>query len=174
LLAAVAGAAPAVLERRRQVHARRLQHRRQPDGEPGQERHRHHDDERSAVHADLFEARDVARLQRDEQRHAPQRQHQPRGSAEEREQGALGQELADQARPAGTQRRADRVLAVPRGRPCQQQMSEVGTASGANQRTLRDGSAASLRPVETNPIGPAAELGHLGYGRVRLGRPGPP
>ena len=55
----------------------------------------------------------------------PPGEHQTRGRADERQQHALGEHLADQPAAAGAERRADRQLALTRRRPREHEVADV-------------------------------------------------
>ena len=59
---------------------------------------------------------------------------QPGGAAEQAEQHALGQQLADESLPARAERRADRDFLLPAGRAREQQIGDVGARDQQHER----------------------------------------
>ena len=82
--------------------------------------------EHGAVDPDVGRARNRGRGQQRRGAGAPRRQGQPGDAAQCAQDQALGQELADQPSPAGSERRPDGELALPRGAGGQQQVGQVG------------------------------------------------
>ena len=81
----------------------------------------------SPVDRDLVEPRHArSRRARGSPAGSRRRQQQAERAAAERQQDALGQQLADDAAAAGAERRADGDLPLPRQRPRQQQVGDVG------------------------------------------------
>ena len=65
------------------------------------------------VDGNVREPREARRRQGLKQLRAPRRDQQARGAADQAEQQALGQHLAQQSTPSGAERRPDRELALP-------------------------------------------------------------
>ena len=55
-------------------------------------------------------------------------------AAQQREQDALGEGLADDTPASGAERDSDRDLALPRSRPGEQQIRDVGTSDEKHER----------------------------------------
>ena len=117
--------ASSVLQRVLHVHIRRLQRGQQADRQSGDERHRDREAERKRIDADFGRARDEVRAERDQRFQRPPRQQQARGSAEEGEEHAFGDELADHVEPCRTQREARRDLPAPSGKARQHEVGDV-------------------------------------------------
>ena len=91
------------------------------------------DRQRASVHADLVDARhDVADLREHEAEPGP-RDHDAGQPAEPGQQHALRHELAGQPHRSRAQRDAHRGLALPRGRPGQQEVGHVEAAGEQDQ-----------------------------------------
>src|SRR5436309_4189250 len=130
---AAAEATRALLERVVEIGARRLQRRRQAEDQTGRERDDHRERKHGAVDADLLNVRQVEPAQRAKDAGAPEREQQPQRAAEQREQRAFGQQLADQAKPSGAESGADGDLALARRRARQQQVRGVGAGDEQNE-----------------------------------------
>ena len=72
----------------------------------------------------------------DRPRH-PIRDEQPGGAGEQREEQALGQELADEAAARRAERQPDRHLVTPGRRARQQQVRDVGAGDQQHQADHR-------------------------------------
>ena len=81
--------------------------------------------EHPAVDGNLLDARHVGRQAADEQRHAPEREQETGGAADQAEHGAFGQELTDDAAAARAERVADGDLTLTRAGPREQQIRDV-------------------------------------------------
>src|SRR6266516_5710715 len=130
---AAAEATRALLERVVEIGARRLQRRRQAEDQTGRERDDHRERKHGAVDADLLNVRQVEPAQRAKDAGAPEREQQPQRAAEQREQRAFGQQLADQAKPSGAESGADGDLTLARRRARQQQVRGVGAGDEQNE-----------------------------------------
>ena len=71
---------------------------------------------------------------------APRRDQQASGAADQAEQQAFGQHLAQQSTPPGAERRSNRQLALPRGGAGEQQVRDVGAGNQQDEahRTEQD------------------------------------
>ena len=155
-------AAPAFLEHAVQIDRRGVHRRRQPEQQSGQQRYdqREHHDRR--IDPDLIRPGEIARVERGHRPDAPEGQPQAQHAAGEREQQALGQELAHESLPAGSQRGAHRDLLRPRGRAGEQQVGDVGAGDQQHEphrtqehqqgRPDRSGRAVAQRCGEQAPI----------------------
>ena len=91
------------------------------------------DAHRSPAGAD---ARDVARIEREQRSNADGAEHEAECAARERQHDALGEQLADDTRAARAERRADRNLVPADVGAHEQQVGDVGTR---NQQDEADG-----------------------------------
>ncbi len=125
-----AGAARALLHRLLQVGARGRERGREAEDDAGQKRQAEGEEEYVRVERELTQvghARELRRgYQRDEQVGAPQREHEPRAAAHEREQHALRQKLTHHAPARSAERRPQRDLFAPRRRAREQEVGDVG------------------------------------------------
>jgi hypothetical protein len=136
-------AARRLLERRLQLWTRCLPRRHDAEEHTGRDRQQQRERERLAVHADRRDARHVARIEREDEVHAPERQDHPEHAADHGEQHALGEQLPHQHRSIGADGGADGQLTRPHGGPRHQQIGDVRhhdeehAANGAEQHQQR-------------------------------------
>ncbi len=132
--AAGRAAAPVLVERFAEVHARGLQrgHEAKDDaGDHGQD-HREHRDR--PLHANQVGAREAGHRGTGEQRNAPRRHQQTNSGADARQHHALDNQLADEAPASGSDRGADGHLLLAAYSPRQQQVGHVGAGDEQHQR----------------------------------------
>ena len=86
---------------------------------------------------DFARARQARRIARMSALHADAREHEAEHAADDRQQHALGHELAQQPAAAGAERGAHRELAMPRLGARQQQVGEVGARDQQHERHRR-------------------------------------
>ena len=104
----------------------------------------------------IVEARQARGAQLQQAVHAPDRDQQPERAADGREQHAFGEQLRDEARASRAEGPADRHLALPHGRPREQQVGDVRAgdqqheADGGEQRHERRPDVADEIIVERN------------------------
>ena len=93
-----------------------------------------------AVDGNRREPREARRRQRLKELRAPRRDQQACGAADQAEQQAFGQHLAQQSTPPGAERRPNRELALPRGGAREQQVRDVGAGDQQDEahRTEQD------------------------------------
>src|SRR6202022_2470407 len=93
------------LDGRVEIDARRLHGRHQPEHQPGGERDKGREREYTPIHADTgaadANARDVARIDRQQRPNADDTQHQPEPAADHRQHDALREQLTDDATADG-------------------------------------------------------------------------
>lgn len=100
---------------------------REPEQYAGRQREQRREAEDACVDRDRVVDRDrQLEIGRHEPPEQPVREQQSERSAEDREQDALGQQLADEARPAGAERQPDRDLLAPLVRSGEQQVRDIG------------------------------------------------
>ena len=92
------------------------------------------------VDGNVREPREARRRQGLQEIRAPRRDQQAGGAADQAEQQAFGQHLAQQSAPPGAERRPNRQLALPRGRAGEQQVRDVGAGDQQDEahRTEQD------------------------------------
>jgi hypothetical protein len=141
-----------LLERVRERAARSLEggreaadHRRRDRDED-----RERDDRRAQVHS--RERRRVGRRDRDEETDGRAREPEARHAPEQREEQALRQQLPDDARASGAERRSDRHLLPPPHAARQEQVRHVDAGRSAGRRRPRPrGRAAPARSRRRPP-----------------------
>ena len=119
-------AAPAFVDCRRDVDARRLQRGGEAEDEPGHDRDRDREDERGRVDRDRAGAWRVRPGERGQQRHRPDREQQSNQAAADGKDDALDQQLRGNPGAARADRGANRDLLLPADRARQQQVGHVG------------------------------------------------
>ena len=122
------------LERGVEIDARRAQRRREAEEDAGANRDGKGEDEHRGVEPNRFEPRDVARVDRPDDLQRDLGDRQAGGAAENAEQHALGQQLADEAFPARAERRPDGDLFLPAGGAGEQQIGDVGARDQQDER----------------------------------------
>ena len=139
---AAAGAVAAFLNRRVEIDARRLQRRYEAEDQAGQQRNRDGEGEHAPVDADPpaveADARDVARVQRQQRADADDTQDHADRAAGGRKGDTFGQELADDAAAAGADRGADRHLAPPDGRANEEKIRDIRARDQQDERDRAD------------------------------------
>ncbi len=118
-------AAPALTERLGEVGLRDQQRRRQTEGDARQERHRGRERQHAQVELGLGHTRQGLGAERDDQIRAPVGEHHPEHAAHARQQHALGQQLADDARGACAERQPHLDLTLPADGALEQQVGHV-------------------------------------------------
>ena len=119
------GVAPGAAQAGLDVRSRRADGGREPEDEGAQERHADREQDDEAVEPRLLETRHSRGTHRHERADADLRQREPEQRGGQREHEALGQELADDPRPPGAERRANGQLARPRRAAREQQVGEI-------------------------------------------------
>ena len=109
-----------------QVELRGAQRRRQAENETGADRDREGEPENRRVQSDRKHRRQRIRGQPEQRSKGAPGQEQPDDGPQERQQHALGEQLADDARPAGPHGGPDGDLPAAGGRARQQQVRDVG------------------------------------------------
>ncbi len=130
-------AARALLQRAVHVHAARLQSGRETDQDAARERHRDRERCNAQIQARRHEARKCHRALRNQHRHRRAREEQADRRADQRQHAAFRDQLAQQPRAAGAERRAHRDLAAPRLRPRDQQIGDVRARDQQHERDRR-------------------------------------
>ncbi len=119
-------AATALLQGRVHILPRRLKRR----GESRHDAREQRDDdavgEDSDIEPYLVEAREIGGEEACEAAHHRIGQEQTHQATQGAQQDALGEQLPRDAPPSGAERRTNRQLAFPPGRPCQQEVGDVG------------------------------------------------
>ena len=116
------------------IAARRVQRREDADENAADQRCGGGVREHLRVDGDVGQARQRSRRKRSQQVHAPGGEHQSRGAAKQRDDQALGEQLAQQPRTAGAERGANRQLAVARRRARQQQVRDIRARDEQDER----------------------------------------
>ena len=162
---------PALPQSVDQLDARGLQRGRETEEHARDERDRDGEEERGVVHADLVEPRQVRRRQRDQPQHAEPREPGPEQRRREAEDGALRQQLPDQAAARRADGGAHDHLAVARRGARELQVRHVGAGDeqhqrdGAEQRVERRARAADELLLQRHDVG---QLAGVGGGILRL------
>ncbi len=160
----------AALQRVGQLAPGAVPRRDRAEDEPGTDRDREREEQHPPVESHLAERWESVRHHRHQPRDPPagdQHSHRP---ADQRQHHALGQELADQPRPAGAEGRAERHLAPAGGGTGELEVGDVGAGDAQDQRhepqqdqqrrpDLADQEIAER--LETDPH-PGVGLGELG------------
>ena len=119
-------ATPGLLQRSGQAGRRRLERGHHPEDEAGHDRQAERERDHVAVDPHVVQPRNTGRLEPDQHVDAPDRQQQPETAADDAEDDAFGEELADEAAAGGAERAAHRHLAFARRRAREQQVGDVG------------------------------------------------
>ena len=133
---AALGRTAAIAERRRDPE-RTAQRRDRAEHQPGRNRDGERIQQHGGVDVDVRCPRRKAGGVRDQEVHTPPGKRDTKGAPQQREQGALGQQLAQQAQPVGAEDRADRNLALT---PHQARERQVGDARTDDQEHESGGS----------------------------------
>ena len=154
--------------------------RREAEDDPGQERQGQRERQDLTVDLDQLGPGDPS-LGRESQQggHAPARQEDAAQAACQRHESALGEQLPDEPRAAGAERRAHRDLALPAGRAGQQQIRDVGAGDqqhepdGARKDRQRPPDVPHHELLErdhaADPLRVGFRVGALSHDRVELG-----
>ena len=102
-----------------------------PNTSPVRDRHHQREEQHRPVDRDFGRAARESLGERDQQFDAPDGQHQAERAADDGQQRALGEQLPQQPRAAGAERRADRHLALA---PHHSREREVGDARADDQQ----------------------------------------
>jgi hypothetical protein len=102
---ALAAAPPAVPESLVEREARGLQRRRQPEDDAGEQRERGGEGEGASVDGDVLHPGQAIGGEGEQRAHAPLCDQHPQRASQQRQQDALGEQLAHDAAAAGAQRR---------------------------------------------------------------------
>ena len=124
------------LQRFLHVHTRRLPRGQQADRQSGDERHGQREAERQRIDPDLDRARNEIGAKGDQRGKRPLRQQQAHRAAEDGEEHAFGDELADHVEPGRAEREARRDLPPPAGKAREH---EVGDVRARNQEHTSHG-----------------------------------
>ena len=119
-------AASAGFERAVEVDADRRQGGGEAEEDAGGYRNQECKGEHGAVDADFLEARDVARVHAADDEEAGLGHQQAENAAEDSDQDAFGEELADEAGPAGAEGGADGDFFLASGGAGEQEVGDVG------------------------------------------------
>ena len=135
---AAAHCAAGVAEALGEIDARRLERRRKPEREAGDQRCEQAEPQHSSIDADGHALGNVAARDREQPQrvHRPPRQQRAGHAAGEEQQHVLDQQLADEARAARAKRGANDAFPASRHRACQHQ---VGDVDAGDQHDQADG-----------------------------------
>ena len=124
-MAAAGHGAPSLLERFVEAFSRVVKGRKEAEEQPGRDGEPQGEGEHPKVQADALGARQGGGVQGDELARSPVGKEETQGTAQEREEDALGQQLADEAPAAGAQGGADRDLPTAGGQPDEEEVGDV-------------------------------------------------
>ena len=113
--AGASGAAAAFGERIARFGARGMERWDRTKGETRGDRRDRGERDDGAVDRDVVHTRQVGRCEVAQEVHSPGGESEPGGSADRREQGALGEQLSNESRASGAERDACRKLAASSG-----------------------------------------------------------
>ena len=162
------------LQRRHDVHPRRLDRRSQPEQHARQQRERGHDRQHVPIQFRAqCEVLTSIRQQQRQETDSPDGKRHTQHAAERREQHALGQKLADDAKPSRPQTQAERDFAPPGGGARQQEVGDIRAGDAEDQPDQRQEDVERLRicppqAVETARAFPDEQSRNV----VRLGASG--
>ena len=151
---AAAGRPGDVLRLRPRDHDRR----RQTEGHRHDGAHAQQKRERHPVERDLVRARNPGRADPDEQIERPARHDDACHSAQEREQQALDEELADEAPGTRAERRASDHLVRSRGGSGEEQVPDVGAGRGEHQSDRAEHQPERLVNLAAHVVGERHQL----------------
>ena len=133
-----ATASGALRRRRRDARARGDHRRKGPEQRAAYDRHNGGTHQRGRVDRDRFPGDEIRRAQRIDERLREPRERHAAQRADDREQHALGQQLAHDAHPVGADRHTHGELAAARDAVRQQQTGDVGARDEEQQRDRAD------------------------------------
>ena len=123
-----------LLERRHQLVDPRVNQRREPEHGAGGDRQQHGEQQDGRIDRHLVGSREAVGIQAHDGLDARAREDETERAAEQRQQDALGHELAEQPSAAGAERGADRELPASRLGAGDQQVREVGAGDQEHER----------------------------------------
>ena len=124
-------AGPRFLERRHEVHPRRLERRSKPEQHARQKRERgHHGQHVPVQFGAQSEVLVSIRQQQSQETDSPDGERDTQRAAQQRQQDALGEELADDPKPSGAQAQPECNFALPGGRARQQEVGDIRASDG--------------------------------------------
>jgi hypothetical protein len=150
------GTAAGGANRSRDAAAAGAQRRHEAEQHAGADRDHDREGEHAQIDRHLREARNAGRAERHQRPRAPRGSDEAGGPAEQAEQGALGEELADQAGAARAERRPDGDLARARLRPRQQQVRHVDAGDQQHEADRAKQHEERLPDVAHHPLMQAA------------------
>ncbi len=127
----------AFLQRGHQSGHPRVHQRRQPEHQTRRDRHAECEEQDERIDRDLGRARQARRVDADERLHAGACEHEAEQAADDREQDALGHELAQEPATAGAERGPDRELAMPVLGAGEEQVGQVGAGDQQDEADRR-------------------------------------
>ena len=135
-----------------QLDARDLQRRCEAEDEARHQRDRQREAQNGGVDPDFVEPRQVGRRQSHETKHAQPGEPHAADTSHERQQRALGEKLTDQSSAGRAYRRAHDHFTLASGRPCEQQVRDIGARDQQHEADGREQDVERLAGVADQEI----------------------